>query len=130
MKKRMSIQIFTSLAMLLPLSGARAIDIDWIAGGRHGWVLDEYDESAAKESLPNCLKTLSKDDFSNKHYVKIHYKNIRKYVEVVAEVPTSMHLIKGDEVEVYPEKCSEGKLSHITKLLDHAHPLEQHSAAH
>ncbi|MFZ6773322.1 hypothetical protein ACO0LB_11465 [Undibacterium sp. SXout7W] len=130
MKKNIVIHFLALISLALPLLEAKASDVDWVHGGRHGWVLEVYDENSAKESLPDCLKMLPKDELSHKHFVKVHYKNIKKHVEVFAEVPSSMELGKGDEVEVFPEKCSEGKLSHITKLLEHAHPHELNSTTH
>ena len=130
MKKNMVIHFLALISSTLPLLEAKASDVDWVLGGRHGWVLEVYDENLAKESLPDCLKALPKDELLHKHFAKVHYKNIKKYVEVIAEAPSSMELMKGDEVEIFPEKCSDGKVSHITKLLEHAHPHESHPTAH
>ncbi|MCU6435481.1 hypothetical protein LPB67_17020 [Undibacterium sp. Jales W-56] len=110
---------FTSIffTLLGSVSSAISADVDWEAGGKHGWVLQVYDDKSAENQLPECLKKLNSSERENRYFVKIHYRHVKKFYTTIAEIPKDMDLKIDEEVEVFPANCDLGKFAKITKSL-------------
>lgn len=90
-----------------------------LAGTRHGWISSFYTADTPKGELPKCLADLAPGEIAKRHFVKIDYRHARRMLVEVAEIPETVdwqavHI--GDHVQLIPEDCDFGKLSHITKF--------------
>lgn len=118
MNKRKSSQLLVFFCCAAGiLNSALATDIHWDQGARRAWVLSIVSTRPAKDDLLPCLDSLSDDEMKNRHFVKVHYRHIRKFITTVTEVPKDTEIETGDEIEIVPEKCSEGKISQFIQIL-------------
>lgn len=105
-------------SILLLTNYAHSAEVNWEQGARRAWVLQVYESKPAHEITLTCFENLTEEDFKNRHFVKVHYRHIRRFIDTVAEAPQEMHVKPGDEVEFIPEKCMEGKISTIIQILE------------
>jgi hypothetical protein len=119
------LSIFSILWTLLLTSCASSFDqpaIDWQNGAKRGWIVSFYTPDSASVDLPNCLANLPKADLATRHFVKVEYRHVRQMYSEVAELPAAMQAKINDQVELWPEDCSRGKISRIARVLP---PLSQ-----
>lgn len=114
--KRSQILIFSFCAMAI-FDNAVATEIHWDQGTRRAWVLEVINTRPVAGELLPCLDSLSDDEIQKRHFIKVHFRHIRKFVTAIAEVTQDIELKTGDEIEIAPEKCSEGKFSKFIQLL-------------
>ncbi len=119
--KKIAVKYLVVVLALFGMATARASDVDWEAGAKHGWIVAPVDISVKGKQLPNCLEKLSDEERENKHFVKIRYKHVRRALVAIAEIPTGLDLKAEDEVEVFPGDCDAGKVAHIVKKLAAEH---------
>lgn len=118
MNKHLSHQLFIFFFCMAGIfSSAFATDIHWDQGARRAWVLSIISTKHPEDAILPCLDSLTDDDIQNRHFVKVHYRHIRKFVTTIVEVPKDTEVKAGDEIEIIPEKCSEGKISTFFQVL-------------
>jgi len=98
-------------------SSALATDIHWDQGARRAWVLSIINTKSPEDAILPCLDSLTDDDIKNRRFVKVHYRHIRKFITTIVVVPKDTEIKAGDEIEIIPEKCSEGKISAFIQIL-------------
>jgi hypothetical protein len=105
------------LAACAPLPAEH--DVDWKNGAKHGWVSGFYTADTPLADLPKCLADLPPGQLAGHLFVKIDYRSVRRMMVEVAEVPggTAQTVKLGDRVELWPQDCSRGKLSRISKMM-------------
>jgi hypothetical protein len=116
---------FFILWVLLLTSCASSLDrpaIDWQNGAKRGWIVSFYAPDSASVDLPNCLANLPKADLAIRHFVKVEYRHVRHMYSEVAELPHEIQAKVNDQVELWSEDCSRGKISRIARVLA---PLSQ-----
>lgn len=72
--------------------------------------------------MPECLAHLSKEDLASGRFVRLRYRHVRIAHSAVAELPSGLQVKIDDQVEVWPEDCSLGKISRISRVLPVASP--------
>jgi hypothetical protein len=92
-------------------------EVDWDSGARRARIVEFYSPDTPSARLPTCLANLSKTEFAARRFVKVKYRAGRLTSFRVAEVPETMQAKVRDEVEVWPENCSDGKISRISRIL-------------
>lgn len=108
-----------SLILLLSscASNAPADSVDLDNGARRASIVMLYTPESLHEELPQCLSYLPLDELATRHFVKVKYKSFRHVRVSVAELPDTLQVAPGDQVELWPEDCSIGKISRITRIL-------------
>lgn len=97
-------------------------------GLKHGWVSGFYTAQTPRAELPACLAALPPERLEGHLFVKVDYRAVRRMMVEVAEVPTlvgadgQQSVRLGDRVELWPEDCTRGRLSRITRLMPPAPP--------
>lgn len=100
-----------------PASGADGREVDWSHGAKHGWVAGFYDAATPRAALPACLAALPADELAQHRFARIDYRHVRRMLVEVAELPPQSEVKLGDRVELWPEDCAKGKLSHISRVM-------------
>jgi hypothetical protein len=98
-------------------SSSSQSEIDWKNGAKRAWVMSFYGPNSPSADLPECLSTLPKTELATRHFVKVEYRHVRQMLIEVAELPETLHAKVGEQVELWPEDCSKGNISRISKLL-------------
>ncbi|MET3135263.1 hypothetical protein AAKU55_005571 [Oxalobacteraceae bacterium GrIS 1.11] len=113
-----SIKLCAALLAAVTLNAcAPAPKVAWESGARKAWIVKSYTPDTPREQLPACLAALPPHDLATHHYVQVRYRHVRRMHVTAAELPDSVQAVDGDEVELWPEDCSIGAVSRITKLL-------------
>lgn len=110
---------FLLCASLLTINIAHAerSEINWQQGAKLGTIVLFYTAETPAKDLPECLSHLSKEELATKHYVKVSYHHVRLTHHEVAELPKELlHVKLEDHVEIWPENCSNGKLSRVSQV--------------
>jgi hypothetical protein len=87
---------------------------------KHGWISGFYTEATPRSELPKCVAELPPEQLSSRRFVKIDYRHSRRMLIEVAELPEIVGeepVRIGDRVELIPQDCPEGLLSHITRMM-------------
>ena len=92
-------------------------EADWQNGAKRAWIVKFYSAASPDASLPECLATLTKTELATGHFVKVEYRHTRKKVSTIAELPNTLRAKIHDQVEIWPEDCSRGKVSRVSRLL-------------
>ena len=93
------------------------METDWKHGAKHAWVVKSYDPSSSQSELPACLSRLDRKEFATRNFIQIRYHHAKRMLYEVAELPADQQVNAGDELEVWPEDCTQGKLSRISRVL-------------
>lgn len=89
--------------------------VDWAHGARHGRVLALLTPQAAAPDVQACLGTGAV--LADMLYVKLRYRGTRLHHTIVTVVPAGLALRPGDEVELRPGDCAQGRLARIERVL-------------
>lgn len=100
-----------------PVCACHSQSIDWQNGAKRGWIVEIYQSDSQSEKLPECLQAIPESERMNRHFVKVQYRHVRLMRVAIAELPKELQAKIDDQVELWPEDCSRGKLSRISKLL-------------
>jgi hypothetical protein len=92
---------------------------------RQGWIDAIYTTSDLPQPLPPCLANISPSEIAAGRIVEVSYWSSRKVIYKLAKLPPSMTASLHEEVEIWPQNCSAGKLSRVDKISP-ASSLAQH----
>jgi hypothetical protein len=95
--------------------------VDWDHGARRGRVLDTLDADAAAPAVRDCTGAAAQG-----RYARVRYRGSRLHHTVVAALPDGVDVRTGDEVELWPAACAEGRLARVERVLP---PLVAHVEA-
>ena len=116
-----SIKITAALLSVLSLMScalwSQDTPIDWQSGAKRAWIVKVYTPDTPTADLPECLAGLPKAELETKHFVKVKYWHHRLHLSAIAEVPDALKATVNDRVELWPEDCSRGKISRISRIL-------------
>jgi hypothetical protein len=104
-----------TLCLLLP-SCAQPLGngpVDWDHGARRGRVLETLDAGAAAFLVQACAPGTA----LQARYAKVRYRGSRLHHTVVATLPDGVDVGTGDEVELWPARCDEGRLARVERVL-------------
>lgn len=87
--------------------------IDWEHGARRARVLALSTPEAGAAAAHACGAQAPPDA----HYVQVRYRHARLYRNVVALLPADLAARPGDEVELRPGDCDEGRLARVERVL-------------
>lgn len=90
---------------------------DWEHGARRARVIDAVDPAVVRELLPSCLQALPAEQLAARQFVRVRYWHGRRPFVDVAEAPSGVALRAGDEVELWPEACAEGRPARVARML-------------
>lgn len=93
------------------------LSADWQNGAKRGWIVGIYGPDPASADIPICLASLSPAEQRSRQFVKFRYWHGRQTVTEVAELPRDLRVKIDDRVEAWPEDCSQGKISSISRVL-------------
>jgi len=93
------------------------LSADWQNGAKRGWIVGIYGPDPTSADVPICLASLSPAEQRARQFVKLRYWHGRQTVTEVAELPRDLRVKIDDRVEVWPEDCSQGKISRISRAL-------------
>ncbi|HEY8101054.1 MAG TPA: hypothetical protein VIF82_09880 [Burkholderiaceae bacterium] len=116
-KKISAFSIFLVLLLTACASIVDQPEVDWKNGASRAWIISSYSATSPGTDFPQCLDALSNADLTNKHFVKIEYRRVRQMLTTVAELPEALDVKANDQVEVWLEDCTKGKISRISRLL-------------
>ncbi len=107
------------LALLLSACASNPEDqtVDWKNGARRAWIVRVYSPATPRAELPECLSNLPIEEMKTKHFVKVEFHHVRQMWNAIAELPDTMTAAVDDQVELWPEDCSQGKISRISRVL-------------
>jgi len=88
--------------------------VDWDHGARRGRVLATLDAGAAAPAVQACTGTGVSPEA---HYATVRYRGSRLHHTVVAALPEGGDVRAGDEVELRPPACAEGRLARVERVL-------------
>lgn len=91
-------------------------EVDWDHGARRARVLEVLGRQAAEAEARACAPA-GWDWQSERIYTRVRYRNNRLYHNTIATVPDGLALRPGDEVELRPEDCREGRLARVERRL-------------
>jgi hypothetical protein len=114
---------FSMLGVLLLTSCATTApdqEVDRKNGAKRGWIDKFYMPDSLVADLPGCLASTSPTDLATKHFVKIYYRHVRQMFSTIAELPDELQPKLNDQVEFWPGDCSNGKVSHIKRIIPSA----------
>ena len=100
-------------SLMLLASSASAKDASDKAIIKHGWIAEIFSGPLYSEDVPECLKGLYEADVDTRHFAKIYYRQSRRMLTTIAEIPNDIQLIKNDKVEFFLGNCSRGEFSRI-----------------
>jgi hypothetical protein len=86
--------------------------VDWDHGARRGRVLATLDAGAAASAVQACTGAAAQG-----HYATVRYRGSRLHHTVVAALPEGVDVRTGDEVELWPAACAEGRLARVERVL-------------
>jgi hypothetical protein len=87
---------------------------------KHGWISGFYTADTPRSELPKCLAELPAEQLLSHRFAKIDYRHVRRMLVEVAELPEivgEQPVRIGDRVELIPQDCTGGLLSHITRIM-------------
>jgi hypothetical protein len=87
--------------------------VDWDHGARRGRVLATLDAGAAGADVQACVP----GTVPQARYAKVRYRGSRLHHTVVAALPDGVDVATGDEVELWPARCGEGRLARVERVL-------------
>jgi hypothetical protein len=87
--------------------------VDWDHGARRGRVLALLDAAAAGAAVQACVP----GTVPQARYAKVRYRGSRLHHTVVAALPDGVMVATGDEVELWPPRCGEGRLARVERVL-------------
>ncbi|WP_075794766.1 hypothetical protein [Massilia putida] len=87
--------------------------VDWDHGARRGRVLEMLDAGAAASLVQACVPGTALQE----RYAKVRYRGARLHHTVVATLPDGVAVGTGDEVELRPARCDEGRLARVERVL-------------
>ena len=90
--------------------------VDWHRGARYGRVLEMVTAQEGDLAAHDCLGA-NKPSESSQQFARVHYRGSRLPHNVVALVPYGLDLRPGDEVELWPSECSEGRMARVGRKL-------------
>lgn len=109
--------LFLALSLAACAQPQRAALADWEHGARRARVIEPVDPALVRAQLPSCLQAMPADELAARHFVRVRYWHGRRPIVEVAEAPTDVALHAGDEVELWPEACAEGRPARIARML-------------
>lgn len=115
-----TIAILFVLLLTSCASGSPGPAADWKNGAKRAWIVESYLPNGPNAEMPACLGALSQTELATKHLVKAKYWHVRQMFYTIAEVPDSLQTKVDDQVELWPEECSHGKISRISRVLSSA----------
>jgi len=86
--------------------------VDWDHGARRGRVLETLDAGTAAAAVQACTGAGAQGRFA-----KVRYRGSRLHHTVVAALPDDVDVRSGDEVELRPAACAEGRLARVERVL-------------
>jgi hypothetical protein len=86
--------------------------VDWDHGARRGRVLATLDADAAAPAVQACAGAMAQG-----RYAQVRYRGARLHHTVVAALPEGVDVRTGDEVELRPPACAEGRLARVERVL-------------
>lgn len=89
--------------------------VDWDHGARHGRVLETLAPQEAAAQARACLGARALPDGAQ--FVTVRYRLNRLHRNVVAAAPAGLALHPGDEVEMWPEDCDQGRPARVERVL-------------
>ncbi|MET3109217.1 hypothetical protein AAKU67_004246 [Oxalobacteraceae bacterium GrIS 2.11] len=89
--------------------------VDWQHGAKLGWIVSFYIPETPGTKLPECLAKLPKAELASRHFVTVRYHHVRQMFYTIAELPATMQAKVNDQVELWAEDCSDGKISRISR---------------
>jgi hypothetical protein len=89
--------------------------VDWDHGARRGHVQELLDANAASAAVQACVPAAA--DKMAGRYAKVRYRGSRLHHTVVAVIPDGLDIYVGDEVELWPAGCDEGRMAHVGRVL-------------
>lgn len=114
--KPMGLLILSTLLLSACASTPSNHAVDWEHGAKHGWIVGTYGPGLDRSGLPKCLADLPSADLETRNFVKVSYRQVRHMHYEVAELPPDQQAKVDDRIEVWPARCSEGKLSRISRV--------------
>jgi len=90
---------------------------DWRHGAKHAWVVAVPAPEVETAQLSDCLPQLSKADQTTRRLVKVRYWHVRQTFYTIAELPSTLQANVGDEVELWPADCAQGRISQVSRKL-------------
>jgi hypothetical protein len=115
--KKTTIGIILLMLLAACASSSQGPAVDSQNDAKHAWIDKFYSLDIPGLQLPECLATLSETERVTKHFVSVRYWHARQMFYAVAELPETLKVKVDDQVEVWPEDCSTGKISRITRIL-------------
>lgn len=112
--------LFALLALSLASCSTVPAAVDWQHGAKHGWVSQMYSSATPKQTIPACLSSFSPTELDQRHFARISYRNARRMLVEVGELPEGAVAQIDDRVELWPADCDQGKLSRITRVMAQA----------
>jgi hypothetical protein len=91
-------------------------EIDWDRGARRAMVLEILTPQAAEAEARTCVSA-GWDWHAGRAYARVRYRRVRHYRNAVATVPVDLALRPGDEIELWPGDCSQGRLGRVERVL-------------
>ena len=116
-KRRLVSAILNVLLLCACSSPPSELSADWRNGAKRGWIVGIFVPDSASEDIPSCLARLSPAERSSRQFVKFRYWHARQTITEVAELPPDLLVKIDDRVEVWPDNCSQGKVSRISRVL-------------
>ena len=93
------------------------MEVDWKNGAKHAWVVKSYESASSPSDLPRCLASLEKKEFAARNFVQVRYHHGRRMIYEVVELPAGLQAGVDEELEIWPEDCTKGKLSRMSRIL-------------
>jgi len=87
--------------------------VDWDHGARRGRVLATLDAGAAASAVQACVPGAA----LQARYAMVRYRGSRLHHNVVAALPEGVDVATGDQVELWPARCDEGRLARVERVL-------------
>ena len=115
--KNFPFRISLTVSFVLSIVGCAASRQPSTPDARTGYVTNFYSEQSLSTKVPSCLAGFSREQILSGRYVEVRISHSRSYRHVSAEVPAGMKLGLGDEVEVSPAHCKDGKIPIVIQVL-------------
>lgn len=115
--RKATLGIILALQLTACASSSQVPSADWRNGAKHAQIVQFYTFDVPSTELPECLASVSETERATNHFVKVQYRHARRMFYAVAELPESMPAKIDDKVELWPEDCSRGKISRISRIL-------------